>query len=245
MFGLRQDRALVAYLNGYSSIMQLISTAFFIGICIKHGFGRPYKWALNVVMISVIAYGAIYFTDWSNATIWVALMVITTVFGLSTGGVYYIPWTVYTFLADVDEVMTGRRREGIYAGAMTFAGKMTRSVIVFLMGWVLSLYGFQSGQATQPPSAEYAIIGVFTLGVIGLAVLGVIYASQMKLDRKNHVILLEEIERIKAGGAIADIPAHARVIAEELTGWKYEQCWGNNPAAKLIQLNKEQKLKTA
>ncbi len=28
---------------------------------------------------------------------------------------------------------------------------------------------------------------------------------------------------------MADIPAHARAVAEELTGWKYEQCWGNNP----------------
>jgi oligogalacturonide transporter len=48
---------------------------------------------------------------------------ITVLFGLGTGGVYYIPWTVYTFLADVDEIYTGRRREGIYAGAMTFSGK--------------------------------------------------------------------------------------------------------------------------
>jgi oligogalacturonide transporter len=30
-----------------------------------------------------------------------------------------------TFLADLDEVLTGLRREGIYAGAMTFAGKLT------------------------------------------------------------------------------------------------------------------------
>lgn len=245
VFGLKQDRTLVSTLNSYSSIMQLISTAFFIGICVRHGFGRPYKWALQIVMISVLAFGAVYFTNWSTGTIWIALMAITTVFGLSTGGVYYIPWTVYTFLADVDEVMTGRRREGIYAGAMTFAGKLARSAIVFVMGWVLSFYGFQSGQAVQPVSAEYAIVGVFTLGVIGLAVVGVFYANQMTLDRANHLILLAEIERIKAGGAIADIPAHARVVAEELTGWKYEQCWGNNPAAKLFESDEAKQLKSA
>jgi oligogalacturonide transporter len=50
----------------------------------------------------------------------------------------------------------------------------------------------------------------------------------MTLDRRNHAILLEEIARIKAGGALADIAADARAVAEELTGWKYEQCWGNN-----------------
>lgn len=233
VFGLKQDTSLVSHLNSLSSIMQLVSTAVFIGICVKMGFARPYRIALQIVMVSVLAYGALYFTGWSETSTIVTLFAITIVFGLSTGGIYYIPWTVYTFLADVDEVLTGRRREGIYAGAMTFAGKMVRSVIVFVMGWILSQFGFVSGQATQSTSAEYAIIGVFVIGVIALATVAIFYSKQMTLDRKNHAILLEEIERIKAGGAVSDVPAHARAVAEELTGWKYEQCWGNNPLGKL------------
>ena len=231
IFALGQDKHIVAYLNSFSSVMQLISTLAFIGICIKMGFARPYRIALTVVCVSVMAYAALYFLGWSQQVTVIALFAITVVFGLSTGGVYYIPWTVYTFLADVDEVLTGRRREGIYAGAMTFAGKLTRSVVVFGMGWTLSQFGFLSGQATQPTSAVHAIVGVFTLGVIGLALGGIYYTTQMKLDRANHAILLEEIARIKAGGNIADVPPHARAVAEELTGWKYEQCWGNNALA--------------
>lgn len=228
-FGLGQDAALVSQLNSFSSIMQLISTAIFIGICVKMGFARPFRIALQVVIVSVIAYAALYFTGWSQTTTVIVLFGITAVFGLSTGGIYYIPWTVYTFLADVDEVLTGRRREGIYAGAMTFAGKMVRSIIVFAMGWTLSRFGFVSGQSSQPEVAVQAIVGVFAIGVVSLALVAIYYTTQMKLDRKNHKILLEEIDRIKSGGAMADIPAHARAVAEELTGWKYEQCWGNNP----------------
>ena len=63
----------------------------------------------------------------------------------------------------------------------------------------------------------------------GLAIGGIVYAMQMKLDRRNHAILLTEIARIKAGGAIEDVPPEARAVAEELTGWPYEQCWGRNP----------------
>jgi oligogalacturonide transporter len=226
-----QDKSVVGYLNSFSSVMQLISTMLFIGVCIKFGFARPYRIALLVVCGSVLAYTALYYLGWSRQTTAIALFAITAVFGLGTGGVYYIPWTVYTFLADVDEVLTGRRREGIYAGAMTFAGKITRSVIVFAMGWVLGQFGFLSGQATQPDTAINAILGIFTLGVIGLGLGGIYYTTQMKLDRRNHAILLEEIARIKAGGRIADAPAEARAVAEELTGWKYEQCWGNNNLA--------------
>ncbi len=231
VFVMGQDKSVVGYLNSFSSVMQLISTMLFIGICIKFGFARPYRIALLVVCGSVLAYTALYYLGWSKQTTAIALFAITAVFGLGTGGVYYIPWTVYTFLADVDEVLTGRRREGIYAGAMTFAGKITRSVIVFAMGWLLGEFGFASGQATQPASAIDAIIGIFTLGVIGLGLGGIYYTTQMKLDRKNHAILLAEIARIKAGGRIADAPAEARAVAEELTGWAYEQCWGNNKLA--------------
>ena len=181
------------------------------------------------MIVSVLAYAALYFAHWSDSATLIVLFVITAVFGLSTGGIYYIPWTVYTFLADVDEVLTGRRREGIYAGAMTFAGKMVRSVIVFAMGWTLTQFGFVSGHAAQPESAVLAIVGVFSLGVIALALVAIYYTTQMKLDRENHAIMLIEIARIKAGGAIADVPPEARAVAEELTGWKYEQCWGNNP----------------
>ncbi len=231
VFVMGQDKSVVGYLNSFSSVMQLISTMVFIGLCIKFGFARPYRIALLVVCGSVLAYTALHFLGWSRQTTAIALFAITAVFGLGTGGVYYIPWTVYTFLADVDEVLTGRRREGIYAGAMTFAGKITRSVIVFAMGWVLGEFGFLSGQAAQPESAVSAIVGVFSLGVIGLGLGGIYYTYQMKLDRQNHAVLLAEIDRIKAGGRIADAPPEARAVAEELTGWKYEQCWGNNPLA--------------
>jgi oligogalacturonide transporter len=99
------------------------------------------------------------------------------------------------------------------------------------MGWTLGQFGFLSGQATQPATAIHAIIGVFALGVMALALGGIYYTTQMKLDRENHAVLLQEIARIKAGGSMADVPVHARAVAEELTGWKYEQCWGNNSLA--------------
>ncbi len=71
--------------------------------------------------------------------------------------------------ADVDEIYTGRRREGIYAGAMTFSGKILRSIVVFSMGAILSFYGFQSKAHSQPESAVTAIAVVFCVGVIALA----------------------------------------------------------------------------
>ena len=108
----------------------------------------------------------------------VLIIAIVIVFGLGTGGVYYIPWTSYTFMADVDEVVTNRRREGIYAGAMTMAGKLIRASIVSILGFTLAAFGFKEGASVQPESACNAIIGVMLFGCCGLALLGIICSGQ-------------------------------------------------------------------
>ena len=228
IFVLQHDPAMVAGLNSLNSILQLISTALFIGLCVKKGFSKPYILALGIVIFAVLLYTSLWFFHLPSGLATVLMFGITVLFGLGTGGVYYIPWTVYTFLADVDEIYTGRRREGIYAGAMTFSGKILRSIVVFSMGAILSFYGFQSKAHSQPESAVTAIAVVFCVGVIALALAAIVFSKQMKLDRKAHLVVLQEVARIKAGGKISDIAPDVRVIVEDLVGHRYEECWGNS-----------------
>lgn len=198
VFVLQRSSTLVSELNSMSSILQLISTAIFIVICAKKGFSKPFSGALSVVIMAVIAYIVIWALHIPHLT-WL-VVAVTAIFGLGTGGVYYIPWTVYTFMADVDELVTNRRREGIYSGAMTMAGKLVRATVVFILGVVLAQFGFKEGASVQPTSAVHAIIGVLIIGVIGLALLGQFFSHRMKLDHKTHQIVLDELDRIHKGG---------------------------------------------
>ncbi|MGA9607834.1 MAG: MFS transporter [Rouxiella badensis] len=234
IFVLRYDPTMVAGLSSLNSLLQLFSTAIFISICVKKGFSKPYILALGIVVFSVVCYSLLHFLPLPQQYATAAMLSITVVFGIGTGGVYYIPWTVYTFLPDIDEAFTGRRREGVYAGAMTFAGKLMRSMIVFAMGAILSFYGFQSKAHTQPESAVTAIAVVFCVGVIALALMAMVFSMQMKLNRKTHLIVLGEVARIKAGGKIGHIPFDVRAVMEELIGYPYEQCWGNSHVCRKI-----------
>ncbi len=148
---------------------------------------------------------------------------------------YSIPWALYTFLADADEVFTGRRREGIYAGPMTFAGKISRSVIVFSVGATLTHFGFQPKSHIQPESAVNAISLIFFSGVTLLALIAIFFSCQMTLNRKTHQIVLDEIVRIRQGGKIKDARPEVRKTIETLVGWPYEQCRGNNIICKKMQ----------
>ncbi|WP_234419541.1 MFS transporter [Lelliottia sp. WB101] len=234
IFVLQYDPTMVSGLSSLNSVLQLFSTAIFIAICVKQGFSKPYIIALSIVIFSVCCYFALHLMQVPQQYATAAILAITVIFGIGTGGVYYIPWTVYTFLADIDEAFTGRRREGIYAGTMTFSGKLVRSGIVFTMGVILSFFGFQSGAHTQPESAVTAIALVFVIGVLALAFGGIYFSRQMMLNRKTHLIVLAEVARIKAGGKIDDIASDVREVMEELTGYPYEQCWGNSAVCKRL-----------
>ncbi|VTM88461.1 Uncharacterised protein [Raoultella ornithinolytica] len=73
-----------------------------------------------------------------------------------------------------------------------------------------------------------AIAVVFCSGVILLALAAIVFSKQMKLDRKAHLVVLQEVARIKAGGKVSDIPSDVRIIVEDLVGHRYEECWGNS-----------------
>ena len=47
-------------------------------------------------------------------SVWLWLPI--TLAGLGRGALNYIPWATYNYMADVDEIVTGRRREGAFAG---------------------------------------------------------------------------------------------------------------------------------
>ncbi|WP_219925098.1 MFS transporter, partial [Halomonas sp. ND22Bw] len=60
-----------------------------------------------------------------GATCWLLGPIILA--GLGRGTLNFVPWSVYNYLPDVDEAVTGQRREGIFAGVMTLLRKVAQS----------------------------------------------------------------------------------------------------------------------
>ncbi|WP_257009297.1 MFS transporter [Bacillus sp. 7884-1] len=156
------------------------------------------------------------------------LFVMIGICGLGRGGLNYIPWNNYAFIPDVDEALTGQRREGVFAGVMSLVRKGTQALAVFLVSVALQEAGFVSGQGSQPESAVTMIISILLFGTLFFLAGGLIISYRYKLTKENHVILLDEIERLKNGGSKKDVTPEARQVFEQLTGWEYEKAWGNN-----------------
>ena len=87
--------------------------------------------------------------------------------GLGRGALNYIPWATYNYMADVDEIVTGRRREGTFAGVMTFVRKFAQSGAVAGVMAIMGAGGFVKGATTQSPAAVNTIAAVLGIGTIG------------------------------------------------------------------------------
>jgi Na+/melibiose symporter-like transporter len=99
---------------------------------------------------------------------------IGAIVGIGYGSAHTLPWAMFPDVMDLDELETGRRREGVFSGVMTFMMKMGNSLAMFMVGLVLQAVGYvpdvpQTGLALQ--TMRYLMFGgplVFiAIGLIG------------------------------------------------------------------------------
>ncbi|MBC1435587.1 MFS transporter [Paenilisteria rocourtiae] len=225
-FAIGQDAVLASKLLSTMAVVQIIFVPIFAWFCIKFGNGAAYKIALTAVIGGILGFVAIYY--FVVAQVLLMLYLVSILMGIGRSGTFYVPWNIYSFVADVDQMLTGKRREGIFAGVMTFTRKFVQSVAILLVGAFLESFGFISKQTVQSSSAVNGIIIVFGIGTIVFVLLGLLISTKFKLTRANHKILLNEITRLQEGGSMDTVDSHTKEVVEELTGWKYEQNWGNN-----------------
>jgi glycoside/pentoside/hexuronide:cation symporter, GPH family len=126
---------------------------------------------------------------------------LATLAGFGVSVAYLIPWSMIPDVIELDELNTGKRREGIFYGFMVLLQKFGLALALFLVGSGLELSGFieqpPGGEVpVQPASALLAIrIAISPLPAIVL-VAGLVLAYFYPITREVHQeILLKLKER--------------------------------------------------
>ena len=156
------------------------------------------------------------------------LMILTVALNFGKTGLVNSAQFLLTFIPDVDEMLTGKRREGTYAGVNTFLDTLFTTIEVFIVGILLDYTGFVKGATTQPQNTVNVLLALYVIVPIVLVGIGIVVSYKFKLTVENYKILELEVDRLKNGGAKEDATEEVKVLVEELTGFAYEKCWGNN-----------------
>ncbi|MDF7657757.1 MFS transporter [Erwiniaceae bacterium L1_54_6] len=228
VFVLMQSAQIASSLMGTMAVLQFIAVMGMIPLCIRLGPAPAYRLVVVLFGLSALSYAALWYTGMNNSM--TLLVLISGLAGLGRGGINYVPWNTYTYIADVDEVITGQRREGIFAGIMTLTRKASQAGAVMLVGIVLQLAGFVSGQTIQVPAVGHTILAILTIGTVCVLTCGFLVSLRFKLNLHTHTVLRAETLKMRDAGRVVPerITPEAREIVETLAGMPYENLWGNN-----------------
>ncbi|GGA80495.1 hypothetical protein GCM10008025_24880 [Ornithinibacillus halotolerans] len=97
-------------------------------------------------------------------------------------------------VVDINEYQTGARREGLYAGLMTFFMKITNSIAIFLIGLILEFSGYVANEiqnATTMTTIQWTMAvapGIFVI-------IAIIATTLYPYSKEDHRNIRMELER--------------------------------------------------
>jgi oligogalacturonide transporter len=167
----------------------------------------------------------------SASPVWL-LVFVSILNGIGAGAASFVPWTLLPDLPDSDEMITGQRNAGVYAGMSTFVRKSTSGVAIFLVGVILSLFGYAesaAGQAvTQTSSALLGVRLMFTALPLLLSAITIWLGFRYTLTKGNHAAVRAAIDhKRESGRPVAD--AGIRKACETVAGRDFASLWAGKP----------------
>jgi oligogalacturonide transporter len=225
IFALAGSTQAASGLLGTMYIVQLVAVLFAIRMALRATPAVAYRLAALSFALGVGALVALWWAGLPalSGWIWIGMGLV----GMGRGALNYIPWATYNYMADVDEIVTGRRREGAFAGVMTFIRKATQALAVGAVGLLMDWGGFVPKSDTQTSGAILTVVLVMALGTWAMLAVGVAISRRFRLSRATHDVLMAEIEHLRAGHR-TPTSVRNQAIVEDLSGWRYDQLWGNN-----------------
>lgn len=190
------------------------------------------------LMIAGLAIGLIMQTSGGKtAWIWILLMLLSMVlypFGMS--GLGFVSTNIFPDLTDVDELITGRRREGVIATFSTLIKKSISGVMAAMVGFTLQGFGLITGDTvsqyekmTGTPFAqtERAILGVrICVAVIPIisAIISLYLLKKFQMTGDDHTMIRAAIATKHKYGSVT-LSEYEIERCELISGQKYENTW--------------------
>lgn len=127
----------VSFVNGALLVAQVISLPFYVALSKRTSKIRGYIIGL---VIWVIAMFFSFLLAPNSSAFWI--YAFAGVVGLGTGGIVVMIYAIFPDIPDVDELVSGERREAIYSALVTFIRKLSSALAIFAVSLIIGLSGY-------------------------------------------------------------------------------------------------------
>lgn len=190
-----------------------------------------YVLGYSMILVSCVDWAFVALVKPSAIMVWLTVGMIFYEVGLYI--LYFLPWNVFPFIPDVDTLVTGKNRSGLFASVMVFINQISQGLASVVAGYLLDFAHFKQsagGAVAQPDSAIHMIIFIVSGGVGIMMLLAIYFACHFHLSKKTMGVLTEELNRLQNGGKMSDANPETKKTCELLTGVDYDSIdfWKKN-----------------
>ncbi|MBR3803185.1 MAG: MFS transporter [Clostridia bacterium] len=223
-----------AVFNAVAGVAEAAAFPLNYALTMKHGK----KKCGNIVTPLMVAGLAIGLIMQSGGSIfWTALMMLSMIlypFGMS--GLGFVSTNIFPDLTDVDEMITGRRREGVISTFSTLIKKSISGVMAALVGFTLQGFGLVTGDKvseyekmhnTMFEQTANAVTGVrICVAVIPIvaAIISLILLKRFRMTKEDHTMIRAAIATKHKYGSVT-LTDEQKQRCELVSGQKFENTW--------------------
>jgi GPH family glycoside/pentoside/hexuronide:cation symporter len=125
--------------------------------------------------------------------------------GLGVSSAHVLPRAMSPDVIEVDELMSGRRQEGIYSGINVFVRKLSTMLAVGAIGLALAWSGYVENAIQQTPQALTTIRILISVVPAVILLVSILVAYAYPLTRARHAEIQAELA-LRRGGEHSPLP---------------------------------------
>lgn len=150
------------------------------------------------ILFLLLVQVALFFVPSDRPMVALALVALG---GVGVAVAYLIPWSMMPDVIAYDELINGKRREGMFYGLMILAQKLGLALALFAVGLALQLQGFDQTLAPGQQSAPALFAIRLLVGPIPAAVVavGLVLATMYPITRAKHVEMMAQLQERRMG----------------------------------------------
>lgn len=242
-----------ALFNAIAGVAEASAFPFNYALTMKFGKKRCGD-IVTPLMVAGLAIGLFMQGGSKESPIWVVLMLLSMIlypFGMS--GLGFVSTNVFPDLTDVDELITGRRREGVISTFSTLIKKSISGVMAFFVSFILQSFGLVTGDTvseyekvngTLYTQSSSAVLGVrICVAVIPIiaAVIALILLKKFKMTKEDHTMIRAAVATKHKYGSVT-LSDEERERIELVSGQKIENTWlgKDNDSGEIHTLDKNE-----
>ena len=220
---LQKDELFVPIM-GSILVTQLVFIVVFSYIAQKTNKATPAYISASVWIAASI--GIVFLTP---ATPGILVISICSLIGVGSAGCNLFSWSALPDIADVDELITGHRREGLYSGVSTFLRKLSGGVVVGALGIALDVIGYSKEAVSAGKIANITDWGIRILfcGIpIAFLISSLLFLRKYKLGSQEFTIMSTILNRFREGERNIAIEGEELRVCQQLTGLNGDRFFG-------------------